>query len=56
MASGVLPVTFGIPIAGAKLAIAGVEKSGALERKSTKRSELLRLMAAARDEILEPAQ
>jgi hypothetical protein len=56
LASGALPVAFGLPVAAAKLTIAGVEKSGITNRKAVKRGELLRLMSAARDEILQPAR
>jgi hypothetical protein len=47
-----LPASFGLSVSGAKLAISGVEKSGGLNPKQTKRGDFLRLLAAARDDIL----
>jgi hypothetical protein len=52
LATAALPASFGLSVSGAKLAISGVEKSGLLNPKQTKRGDFLRLLAAARDDIL----
>jgi hypothetical protein len=55
LAGGLLPHGMVLPAATAKLALSGMDKAGTFERKASKRRDLLRLMAGARDEILEMA-
>jgi hypothetical protein len=52
VASGVFGQAWALPLAGASVLFAAVDKAGLFEQKATKRGEFVRLVAAARKDIV----